>query len=71
MTMAEEWLRDRGIDRNRWPGARVRHGENTPSGMWASVVMELERRGDEWIVTRLDRNREPLGDTECGLEVVV
>jgi hypothetical protein len=71
MAKAEEWLGERRIERERWSGARVRHGENTPGGMWASVVMELERRGDEWIVTRLDRNREPLADSECGLEVVV
>ena len=71
MAKAEEWLGERGIGRDRWSGAHVRHGENTPGGMWASVVVELERRSDEWIVTRLDRNREPLSDSECGLEVVV
>lgn len=71
MNRAEEWLRERGIAKERWPGARVHHGENTPGGMWASIVMELERRGDEWIVTRLDRNREPLDEHACGLEVVV
>jgi hypothetical protein len=26
--------------------------------MWASIVVEVERRGDQWIVVRLDRNRE-------------
>jgi hypothetical protein len=71
MQKAEEWLRERGIGEERWPGTRVLHGENTPNGMWASVVMELERRGDEWVVTRLDRNRERLAEEECGLQVVV
>ena len=71
MQQAEEWLRGRGIAPERWPGIRVRHGENTPAGMWGSIVMELERRGDDWIVTRLDRNREPLDERDCGLEVVV
>jgi hypothetical protein len=71
MMQAEEWLQRNGIGRERWGGARVRHGENTPDGMWASIVMELERRGDEWIVTRLDRNREPIAERDCGLQVVV
>ena len=67
--MAEKRLRDLGLTQERWRGARVRHAENTPDGMWASVVIELERRGDEWIVTRLDRNREPV--SEIGLNVWV
>lgn len=58
--MAEAWLRDRDIPQESWRGTHVHHGENTPGGLWASVVVELERRGEEWIVTRLDRNREPV-----------
>jgi hypothetical protein len=68
---AEDWLRQRAIPLQRWPGARARHGENTPGGMWASVMIEVECRGSEWVVTRLDRNREPLAGTDCGLKVVV
>ena len=34
--------------------------------MWASVVVEVERRGDQWIVVRLDRNREALPTAETG-----
>ena len=67
MDMAEEHLRALGLPHERWRGAQVRHAENTPGGMWASIVIELERRGDEWIVTRLDRNREPVAET--GLRV--
>lgn len=67
---AERWLAEHGVTRERWEGTTVRHGENTPGGMWASVVIELQRRGEDWIVTRLDRNREPLEEGDCGLEVV-
>ncbi|MBK5258229.1 MAG: hypothetical protein JJE51_01430 [Thermoanaerobaculia bacterium] len=49
------------------PGIRFRHAENTPGGMWASVVIEIERRDAEWIVTRLDRNQEPVPAAETGL----
>ena len=69
MTMAEEMLRARGVAEDAWPGMKVRHAENTPGGMWASVVIDIERRGDQWIVTRLDRNKETLAEPE-GLRVL-
>ena len=69
MSMAEAWLRDQGIGEERWAGMTIRHAENTPGGMWGSVVIDIERRGNAWIVTKLDRNREPLSEAE-GLRVV-
>ena len=71
MSMAEAWMREHGIAPDRWARAHVHHAETTPGGMWASVIMALERRGDEWIVTRLDRSREALAESETGLKVVV
>lgn len=61
--MAEEHLRQHNVDREQWPGLRFRWAENLDGGMWASVVVEIERRGEQWIVTRLDRNREPVSET--------
>lgn len=61
--MAEADLRARGVPPEQWPGLRFRWSENLDGAMWASVVVEIERRGDQWIVTRLDRNREPLAET--------
>jgi hypothetical protein len=61
--MAEEHLRGAGIDETRWPGLRFRWSENLTDSMWASVIVEVERRGEQWIVTRLDRNKEPLAET--------
>jgi hypothetical protein len=69
MAMAEELLRAQGIAPEKWPGLKVRHAENTPGGMWASVVIDIERRGGEWVVTRLDRNREALREP-AGLRVL-
>ena len=69
ITMAEKELRRRGIEEHSWPGAHVRHAENTPEGMWASVVIELERRADEWIVTRLDRNNAPVSETGLRIDL--
>jgi hypothetical protein len=61
--MAEEDLRNRGVPESRWPGLKFRWAENLEDAMWASVVVEIERRGEQWIVTRLDRNRAPLAET--------
>lgn len=64
MQKAEAWLLDQGVAREKWPGMRIRHAENTPGGMWESVVIEIERRGPEWIVTKLDRRKETLSEPE-------
>jgi hypothetical protein len=58
--MAEEFLRGGGS------GEKFRWSENLDGGMWASVVVEVERRGGQWVVTRLDRNREPLPQDDTG-----
>ena len=61
--MAEAELRARGVPEGDWPGLRFRWSENLSDSMWASVIVEIERRGGQWIVTRLDRGREPLAET--------
>ena len=61
--MAEQFLRERSIDPTQWPGLRFRWSENLDGGMWASVIVEIERRGEQWIVTRLDRNSQALQET--------
>jgi hypothetical protein len=61
--MAEAYLRENGIAEADWPGRRFRWSENLEDGMWASVLLEIERRGEQWIVTRIDRNRERLSET--------
>ncbi len=63
IAMAEEHLRAGNVPEGDWPGLRFRWAENLDDSMWASVVVEVERRGDQWIVTRLDRNQEPLAET--------
>ena len=63
IAMAEAWLSEEGVPAERWDGVKMRHAENTPGAMWESVVIDVERRGSEWIVTKLDRNREPFAGT--------
>jgi len=62
IAMAEASLRERRIDSSHWPGLRFRWSENLDGAMWASVVVEIERRGDQWIVTRLDRNKDAVSE---------
>lgn len=62
--MAERHLRDG--NRPVEAGLRFRWSENLSDSMWASVIVEIERRGEQWIVTRLDRNRDALPTDETG-----
>jgi hypothetical protein len=66
--MAETDLRERKVTPAE--GMRFRWSENPDGGMWASIVTEIERRGEQWIVTRLDRNREPTPDGETGFRAL-
>jgi hypothetical protein len=68
--MAESWLRDRGVPEERWGGLKFRHSENTPGERWGSVVIDIERRGTEWIVTRLDRRNEVVSSDAAGLTAI-
>jgi hypothetical protein len=68
--MAEEHLRRNSVPPNAWPGMKFRYTENVSDGVWASVIVEIERRGDQWIVTRLDRSREKAPDSEIGFRTL-
>ncbi len=70
MEMAEEHLRNEGIGPTAWPGKKFRYTQNLDESMWASVVVEIERRGDQWIVTRLDRSRQPAPEAETGFRAL-
>jgi hypothetical protein len=68
MERAEAWLRSREIPPEKWSGLRIRHAENTPNAKgWKSVVIEIERRNGQWIVTDIDRRQDPV--SEPGLSV--
>jgi hypothetical protein len=60
--MAERFLRENHIDETQWAGRKFRWSENVEGGMWASVILEVERRADGWVVTRLDRSNETVDD---------
>jgi len=64
--MAERHLREATIEENEWPGRKFRWSENVTGGTWASVTLEIERRGDRWIVTRIDRSAESIAGDAAG-----
>ena len=70
MAKAEAWLRDRGISTEKWAGMKIRHSENTPGGPWSSVVIDIERRGSDWIVTQIDRRYESVAQDQLGLTIL-
>ena len=59
--MAETFLRDSNTAPA--PGMKFRWSENLEGGMWASVIVEIERRGEQWAVTRIDRRAEKVAET--------
>ncbi|HWW61154.1 MAG TPA: hypothetical protein VN181_07295 [Thermoanaerobaculia bacterium] len=70
IAMAEKQLRERGVAEDAWNGLTFRWSENPPDGMWKSIVLEVERRRDEWVVTRIDRNPDALDEDELGFREV-
>jgi hypothetical protein len=68
--MAEHYLRDAHIEETQWPGRKFRWSENVEGGTWASVTLEVERRGDQWTVTRLDRSAGRVAEEELGLRAL-
>ena len=61
--MAEQHLRSSGVPAAAWKGSKFRYTQNLDDSMWASVCVEIERHGDQWIVTRVDRSKEPAPET--------
>jgi hypothetical protein len=64
--MAEQHLRSTGVPAADWTGSKFRYIQNLDDSMWASVCVEIERHGDQWIVTRIDRSKEPAAEPETG-----
>jgi hypothetical protein len=68
--LIEKHLRAASVPSGRWAGLRFRYTQNLEESMWASVITEIERRGDEWIVTRIDRSREAAPEDETGFRAL-
>ncbi len=68
--MAERELRTRGVTSQDWAGSRFRWTENTDGGFWASVILEIERREDAWVVIRIDRLDAVQPEDQTGLKEV-
>lgn len=68
--MAEQDLACRGIAPGEWGGLRFRWTENTNGGFWTSVILEVERQGENWVVTRLDRSSDRQPDEGTGFRQI-
>lgn len=68
--MAERHLREAAVAEDTWPGRKFRWSENVAAGTWASVILEIERRGHHWIVTRIDRSAEKIGEDNAGFREI-
>lgn len=70
VVMAEAELRARGVAESEWPGSQFRFIENLTDGPWAAVWLELERRGEEWLVTKIDRFHHSLPEQDAGFRAM-
>ena len=68
--MAEALLRGRGVAESEWTGSHFRFIQNLSEGPWAAVWLELERRGDEWLVTKIDRFDHSLPEEDAGFRAL-
>lgn len=66
--MAEKHLREQKLDPQLWPGWRFGYAEDLGDGR--VIRLEVVRRDEGWLVTRLDRSGPPLGDGENGFRVL-
>jgi hypothetical protein len=69
--MAERYLRERNLAPDQWNGARFAWRENVAEPKyWTSVILEVERRGNDWVVTRLDRSNDSIDEQELGFHAM-
>jgi hypothetical protein len=67
--MSERWLAENRIASEQWEGSRFGWGENVQQQINRSVYLEVERRGGNWIVSRIDRSPAALAQEETGFFV--
>lgn len=68
--MAQAYLTKAEIPVPDWDGCRFGFGQDVVSEVWKSVFLEVERRGSDWVVTKIDRRKTPLDQSEQGLVVM-
>jgi len=64
MQLAEERLREENVPETEWNGLAFGWGEDVTGSQWTSVYTEIERRGESWVVTKIDRRTESIGSDE-------
>ncbi len=70
VAMAEKYLGKYQVAAQAWSGCKFGYGDNVEMPTHRSVYVEIERRGQDWVVTRLDRRPEPYKDGEGGFITV-
>lgn len=68
--MAERHLAERDSPDSTWNGLRFGWGEDVDSPWWKSVYIEIERRGEDWVVTRIDRSNDPIDPAKRGFVAI-
>jgi hypothetical protein len=66
---AENELRARGLPPEQWDGARYAFSGNIDEH--ASVLIEVVREDGDWCVTKIERRKSPIPESETGYRAVV
>lgn len=68
--LAEQFLQKAGIPEADWEGRRFHWGGNIDSPPFQALVLGCTRRQGHWVITRLDRKKEPITAADEGFRAL-
>ena len=68
--MAEMHLQNKDIIPEQWEGFHFQFRENIDSWGHKSICIEVLRRDGQWVITRLDRLKDPYPNSELGPRIL-
>jgi hypothetical protein len=67
IALAEAHLHACGVAESEWEGKRFRWAGPIDSPPFTGLVMECKRKGDNWVLTKLDRRKDGVDGEVLGL----
>lgn len=70
IALAEAHLHAAQVPETEWDGRRFRWAGAIDSPPFTGLVMECKRKGDTWVMTRLDRRKDGVDGEVLGLSEI-
>lgn len=70
IALAEAHLRAAGVPDAEWDGRRFRWAGPIDSPPFTGLVMECKRKGETWVLTKLDRRKDGVEGEVLGLSEI-